>query len=466
MEQSKLKIIFESLSDDQIRRFSKYLDSPIHNKNVQVSELFAVLKRQQKRVKRDYSNEYLFEKVFSKEKYEVSKIHYVKSYLNKCLEEFLAWEEYQEREQLTEFHLLRAYAHLGLEKPFRQTINRAKKQIEKDPLANDQRLRELYQLKYEEHHFDIRTQGRTQDFKLQSLNDSLEQAFFAEKLKIACGMLSHQSVAKKKYEAGFIEPIISYLKDHPYLEIPGIGCYYYGWKSLTNPQDDVAPVKLKALVKKSAAAFPLDELRDIYVLAINTCIRQINLGKKDFVSESFDLYKSGLELGLFLRSGKLSPWTYINIAASGLLLKEFEWVFDFIYKYKSFLPEVQQEGFFNFNLARYYFSKKDYPSAMPLLALQDYQDVLTHLSAKTMLAKMYFELDEFDALDTLLSSLKTYIYRKKVLGYHKENYLAVINFMNKLTSVGSVSRVDQNKLKDEISSSSVSEKEWLLEQLA
>jgi hypothetical protein len=39
--------------------------------------------------------------------------------------------------------------------------------------------------------------------------------------------------------------------------------------------------------------FPADELRDLFILALNFCIRQYNAGSSDYLAEQFELYKEG-----------------------------------------------------------------------------------------------------------------------------------------------------------------------------
>jgi hypothetical protein len=53
-------------------------------------------------------------------------------------------------------------------------------------------------------------------------------------------------------------------------------------------------------------------------------------------------------------------------------------------------------------LAKLFFKKRDYDKAMPLLVQIKYDDILHNLSAKLMLAKMYYELDEINTLENLL----------------------------------------------------------------
>jgi hypothetical protein len=163
------------------------------------------------------------------------------------------------------------------------------------------------------------------------------------------------------------------------------------------------------------------EQRDIYILTINYCIKKLNTGAEHFIREAFETYQKGLKKDVFIENEILSRWTYNNIIILGLKLKEFNWVESFIYDYKKYLDTSTREDSFSFNLAKFYFEKKDYETVMPLLIQTKYDDLLHNLGAKMMLVKMYYELKEFDALENLLESFKTYILRKRDIGYHKEN---------------------------------------------
>jgi len=103
---------------------------------------------------------------------------------------------------------------------------------------------------------------------------------------------------------------------------------------------------------------------------------------------------------------------------------------------------------------------------MRLLASVEYDDILINLNAKSMLLKMFYEQDEFDALESLLESMRTYMQRKKVLGYHQSNYKNMIRYTRKLTRINPYSKLEKDKLKDEIQNTNpLTERKWLLHQL-
>ena len=72
---------------------------------------------------------------------------------------------------------------------------------------------------------------------------------------------------------------------------------------------------------------------------------------------------------------------------------------------------------------------------MPLLAQVDDSDFLLMLDAKVLLLKMYYETGEWDALDSLLASFKTFLRRKKQIGYHEEHYKSLLRYTSKLLKI-------------------------------
>ena len=121
---------------------------------------------------------------------------------------------------------------------------------------------------------------------------------------------------------------------------------------------------------------------------------------------------------------------------------------------------------FNFNKARLEYNRKNYDNALNLLQKADFKDLLNNLIAKTLLIKIYYELEAYNILESHLDSLQTFIRRKKVMGYHKENYLNIVQFTKKLLTTNLDDSLEKEKLKNRIEKEEVlTEKKWLLEQL-
>ncbi|MEM1218185.1 MAG: hypothetical protein AAGH79_04710, partial [Bacteroidota bacterium] len=194
--------------------------------------------------------------------------------------------------------------------------------------------------------------------------------------------------------------------------------------------------------------------------------RSWNLGRKRYMQDLFELYQNGLQAQVFVENGQLSRFTYNNIIIAGLKRKAFDWVYQFIYDYKDQLEEKHRESSFRYNLAKYYFDKGDYQGAMPLLLQWEYNDVLQNLNAKIMLAKMYYETEERESLEHALNSFQTYIYRKKILGYHRDIYLNFAQFLRKVLMVNPYDKNSIGTLRTAIQEQkALTEREWLVQQL-
>ena len=88
------------------------------------------------------------------------------------------------------------------------------------------------------------------------------------------------------------------------------------------------------------------------------------------------------------------------------------------------------------------------------------------LGTKTLQLKIFYEQNEFDALESLLETLRVYLQRKKDLGYRKTVYGNFFYFVRKLLEKESFSQKEKDAFIDEVKSTKAfSEKEWILEQL-
>jgi tetratricopeptide (TPR) repeat protein len=189
--------------------------------------------------------------------------------------------------------------------------------------------------------------------------------------------------------------------------------------------------KLVALTKQYQSYFPIEELKDLYSYAINYCIRRVNQGAPEFLDELFKQYLKSLEAGTLMDDGYLSPWAYKNLIGVGLRLKKFDWTEDFIRQYNEKLVPDFRANALHYNLAELYYYKKDHDQALTHLNKVEFSDIYYNLDTKKMMLKIYFELDEIDALLSLLASFKMFLKRTKLIS--AANKVAYLNFVQALT---------------------------------
>lgn len=405
----------------------------------------------------------IYEKLFPSQPYDDGRLRYTFTFLREKIEWFLAYRQWDRQPSQTGLALLASYRERGLEKHFQHIAQQTEAQLAAMPLGLD-RLHDNYRLEFEKYSF-AEAQKRSRESALQSLSDSFDKYAIGGKLRLACLMAAHQAVVKVEYDYSFLALIINWLENSPLLSEPAIGLYYHCYRALSE-NDEAAFRAFRSVLERHGEQFDAAELKDILLLGINFCIRQVNQGAPQFVAEAFGLYQLGLERGSLLERGVLSRFTYKNIVALGLGLGQFDWVERFIQEQRELLEARYRESSYCFNLAKLHFTQKNYAEAMPLLAQVGDADPLLMLDAKVLLLKMYYETGEWDALDALLTSVKAFLRRKTSLGYHKEHYLSLVNYTQKLLTLNTNDRKAVAALQRELENDQhVLEKEWLVGRL-
>jgi hypothetical protein len=148
-------------------------------------------------------------------------------------------------------------------------------------------------------------------------------------------------------------------------------------------------------------------------------------------------------------------------------LKEFDWAERFIEEQANQLEADIRENTQRFAQARLGYEQKDYDTTMRLLVQVDFRHPVYFLLAKTMLVKIYYELDEFDALDSLLDSMTTYIRRKKLSDLHRDHFGNAVRLVRQLSRINTRDEKKMDALRHKIENTSpLAEKKWMLEQMA
>ncbi len=466
MENSHLIVILKTFSKKEQREFRKWLESPVHNQRDDVLLLFDYLTNNNHLDSEKYlKKEKVFGKLFPKEPYDDAKCRQTMHFLLKAVEEYLVWQELQEDKMQIKISLASVYRKRKLGKVFQRTIRNIEELQEVYPYQNEHYWRNEYLLQLEKY---TATEWKEQNIEinLQEVSNALDVAYLAEKLLQTCRMLSHQKLYKTTYVFGMIDFILKYVEQENLLHIPAIGIYYFTYKTLTEQENEPYFEALETLIQTHGHQFPSAQSKEMYLFAINYCVGRSNTGEEKYTRKLFELYKKGFEKKILVENNMVTPAAFHNAAAIGLKLKEYQWVDYFIHEHKQYLEPNHRDSFFFFNLAKLRYEQKDYDSAMRLLAQTDFDNILIQLNAKTMLLKMYYELDETDAIESLLESMRTYLSRKEIIGYHRSNYQNIIRYTKKLVRLNPYNKLHKEKLQQEIAvANPLTEREWLLRQL-
>ncbi len=455
-KKSKLPELISLLDWRERQSLKKYVASPFFNENPVLSKLLDILLDQ------PMTPEATWALLYPGIPFADLKLRHLRSELLRLVEGFLAYGEIKKREGLKQSHLLRA---LGRKKASSLYEFTWRKIVRKGPApgAGNDQFFEQYLLQAEHNAWLEHRSQRSGETHLQATVDSLDTFYLFSKLKYSCTILNNRKVVDVNYENLLLEEILLHLRKRSYDHIPGIAIYFQIYEMLTEPEDDHHYKELKALLEKYSSSFARSEAYQMYAFAMNYCIGRINKGQSEFLGEILELYKQGLEMEILLENGQLSPWDYKNIVVAGLRREEYDWTGAFIRKYRDNIPEAYRENAYTYNLAKFYYYKKEYSEVLRLLQQVEYDDVFYNLDSKVMLLKVYFELEELEALDSLIDSFRIFLRRNKLISaHHRTNYLNLTRFVKKLSRLRPDDQKKLERIKAEVAATEqVADMDWL-----
>ncbi|MEI6409794.1 MAG: hypothetical protein WCR52_10455 [Bacteroidota bacterium] len=262
----------------------------------------------------------------------------------------------------------------------------------------------------------------------------------------------------------FLPESLALLEAGRYAEIPGAQVYYHCFRLMQRAETRHF-YALRDLLAQHSAAFPPEEIRDVWLVAINFCIRQVNTGERAvWTQEALNLYKQGLDLEVIMENGRLSRATYYNILLLAVSTGAWEWAWDFLHQYRKNLAPGEQHTGFHFGLATWHFRRREYDAAQDILRSVEFRDAGMNLDARRMLVRIYFDRNELEALDALLHSFRIYLQRHRNIGYHKDLNLNFLRMVNQLIRLEPGDSAGRRKLAQKIRElPMLAEREWLLE---
>ncbi|MEE9373796.1 MAG: hypothetical protein V3V00_12155 [Saprospiraceae bacterium] len=471
MKDFKLIRVLKKLSDKELEKLVLFINSPYFDFNSKTTNFFAKLLSILNATPIDFN--LLWQGCFV-DKYTDQRLSKMLFQCLQIVEKFLAIEHFQSDEIKTEKELLNA----AIDKNLIELIPKSLKSLQK--LLNESQTLtfEYYSNRYElfnlyynlpggfDRKIAIKKNKDSSEFLLKA-DRILNEIFLSEKLRLAHLLENDNSVSNKKDKLTFIDEVFNFAKNtarkgskpHFYLQL-------YALSKADNKLEEVK--KLHKYVSKRSKIFSNLEFRNILFTLLNEAIRISNLTKTEAYFVTFDLYQIGLKNDTFLVNSELLPDTFRNVVFNACKLKEFDWALDFIDQYQEKLNPKYQKTAVSFNKAIVFRSMGNYNKVIELLIHVEYEDLGYNIRSKLMLLISYFELNEFDTLDSLIKSFNVFLRRKTAIPTARKS--SFLNFNTTLQNIVRVKeRRDKVKLKSiraKLESKMIARnKSWLLEKV-
>ncbi len=470
MLSDKLMTLLRSFSRQERTQFRKFLISPAFNENPVLTNLFDWIASHLNGTAQPspLDKKDTWQHLFGDQPYRDARLRRLCSELDKLAMRFLAFGFYNKDISAEAMYLLPALNKIKLGKHFSGAVRKLKTELSTYGVQNAAYHYAIHHIENQSHILSQKTEVKNRKFKhLERADFHLDCFYIIQKLRHYIEFLMWKKGRPLDSELHFFPEFLNYLVTSKYINEPIIAVHYSIIMVYLNLENENHYHTFIKLLNKKSKYFAKTELKNIYLTAQNYCAHQINQGRLKYYRELFNIYKTLIEKELLLTNRILAPGNYKNIITVGLMVDEPDWVEQFIKQYTSHLPKANQDNDLNYNLAKVYFHQKQYDKVIDQLREVEYKNLVYSLGGKLMLLKTYYELDELNALDSLIDSFRTYLRRNRFISRDvRQQYLNVLRFVRKLAQLAPNDEAGTAKVTQQIKAcKALAAKQWLLEKV-
>lgn len=385
-------------------------------------------------------------------------LRYTMSFLFTAVKQWLAYREWSKDDTATGIMLCKSLRQRGLNAVFEKEFKALQDTASQVRASADFSLTQ-YQIEFERFEFNI-GKGQPDPVQLRKVSDSFGALVANNALRHGCAALNTPGFNVETID--YLPETLARIAAGHYQELPSIQVYYRSFR-LMQAKEETDYEQLKSLLFAYSHLFPVDEIRDPWLIALNFCIFRLNSGDTQWGREAFELYKTGLKGGYVLEAGTMPRYMYQNIMLLAVRCGEWDWARQFLDDYRKALLPVDRHNTFTFNLALWNFERKNYAEAQEILLNVEFRHLYYNLDARRMMVRMYYDQGAYLALDSLLHSFRTYLLRHRNIGYHFSIYANYIRAVRQILRLKPNDKQAREALRQKIKAEKhVAEREWLL----
>ncbi len=473
----KLIKVVSGFDKKEMTRFREFAFSPYLNKHEEVQRLVGYLEKTYPRFSEETcGRKTIFPAVFPGQAPDHSRLAVVFSYTQKLVENFLIQEACKKETLSRQFMLLGEWCTRKQFDLYENLLAKTEQDLSRSPWRDGRHFQDMHLIAAEADHFFTHAKKEERLGSLEQKQRCLDIYYLSEKLKDAVEMQIRRNLRQFDYSSRLLEYVLREVQENleNYAKIPAILLYYQLYRMFSETEHRYYH-EARATLLAAKPLLPGPELAAIYNYFQNYCIREINRNEDIFLEELFQLYQVQLEQDLLLESGYLPEWHYKNITTTAIRLGKLDWTKHFLEQQKEKLRPELADNAYRFNLAAYFHACEQYDKVLELLTQVTYSDIRYSLGAKALLLRTYYELEEDEALFSLVDSFRQFLQRHQLLADSRRNgYDHLFRFTRKMTLLRAVFgftslkkiKQDLDRLTREIDAApSVFNKNWLLQKV-
>ena len=485
---SKLFRLLSTLSEEECARFGEFLHSPFHQKSQKILDLWKVLHpwlpvegEPSEQMTEALDKNRVFTLLFPGKPYKDSNLSNLMTTMGNLLDEFWAHQQLTTFPQLRQRLLLQVYREReALSADFERLWKSIERQRTESGKLDPENLFLLLSIREVYLSFQSEHQPRNASLALQESLEVLDELTIFLHLKYYLAALNRQRLVGEGPDLLLQETIWSFLNAHPEkAEQSPVRTYVWTIRGLLLPEDSAVISQARSFFQEDAGLLADHEAKTLAYTLLNAVNLQLKSEGAQVLPELLDMYRTCYDLGFLFTGEYLDKHVYLNIlnVATGVVKQSEgekkealeEWRANFAKEnYLRLHPDHREETYL-YATAYLAYQSKNFPEAYQLLNQYKPKDMLTDLSRRSLMIRVYYDAWDSDLLDSQVKSSLMYISRASAVSDQKRGaYNRFVKITRKLSGLRGkqLSDTEINKIQEDINAPGPLEcRQWLTEKV-
>lgn len=479
MHNSKLIKILQVFSNDEIKDFRRFIDSPYFNKEGSyIVRFFDELKRYHPDfIGEGVSKEKLYKRLYKDKEYNDTIMRKAGSSLIKLAEDYLKYSAF--RESGTEGNLL--YIKKLREKRIEKLFEIKARELDAGLMdagnaVDSEYFRNRYKLELERINYflDHSSMLNLQQESMQNVQRYIVYDSLVNLLDIGFNILvgittmykGEKNLVLQVLDRIDLDSVGEMLRENDKELYPVYDLFHKRYLGFRNFEDDNNYFEYKKIAFQNMKFLTWENQFTIFISLQNICTRKFVEGKRYFTGELHDVHKEMLQRGLYVQKqgDYMNLQTYRNIVLTASNLHNNDWITGFMNEYLHRILPEQQESLRAWTKAIVMYNKNEFSGALKELQSVKNDHYLTKHEIKAMTMKMFYELNEFESGISFAESYRKMVQNDKTYAeIHRNSYTNFsILYLKLIKMKADKNYGDAEFLKLEIEKTVTNSKEWLL----
>ncbi|MEO8665217.1 MAG: hypothetical protein ABI462_06955 [Ignavibacteria bacterium] len=470
--------ILKTFTGKELSSFEDFLNTPFHNKNKKVVQLFDLLKKYHPEYSvRNLTMENLFGNLMGKAKFKETYIRNLFSDLTILAEKFLQYNLIT-KDPAYERLLIEEMKNRDLYDLAEKKINSFEKKIN----SNRSKDQDYYQNKnfiYEMKSFLLVDRTLTDSFRNEQISGTIK-LFMIILMENSLYLRVEEQRVNIKHSFGFLKHSLQYIGDHlkDFEDSPLLIIYYYIWLCFLNNNDESYFLKAKQYFRDHFGLLAKIDKKNIYSAMQVYYIDKIDGGDSSYNKEFLNFLLEMVRFNVLSHKKKdfINLNLYRNILILCVMQKEIKILKKFISEFINFVSEESRTSILAYSNAHLNYLQKNFEKTLEHCNRINFNDLLISTNdnlyfkndIKSMILKCLYELSFLETALSNIDAFRHYLRHSKLMKDNtKKRYMNFLSFVNELIRLKmNFNEFNIEKLKQKLDKSTLLiQKHWLNEKI-